>query len=38
MEFHQIYKEFYPKIFRYLSRLSGNNLEAEDLTQDVFIK
>jgi RNA polymerase sigma-70 factor (ECF subfamily) len=38
MEFHQIYKEFYPKIFRYLSRLSGNNLEAEDLTQDIFIK
>ena len=38
MEFRQIYKEYYPKILRYLSRLSGNNLEAEDLTQDVFIK
>ncbi len=38
MEFQQVYKEFYPKIVRYLSRLTDNKEEAEDLTQDVFIK
>lgn len=38
MEFHQIYKEFYPKIVRYLHKLLDNKDEAEDLTQEVFIK
>jgi RNA polymerase sigma factor (sigma-70 family) len=38
MEFRQIYIEHYPKILRFLGRLSGNHLEAEDLTQEVFIK
>jgi RNA polymerase sigma-70 factor, ECF subfamily len=38
MEFQQIYKEFYPKILGYLTRLTGNKEEAEDQTQEVFIK
>lgn len=38
MEFQQIYNEFYPKIVRYLGRLTDNNEEAEDMAQDVFIK
>jgi RNA polymerase sigma factor (sigma-70 family) len=38
MEFQEIYKEFYPKIVRYLSRLTDNKYEAEDLSQEVFIK
>ncbi len=38
MEFQQIYKEYYPKIVRYLNKLTDNKEEAEDLAQDVFIK
>jgi len=38
MEFKEIYKEFYPKIVRYLSKLTDNKEEAEDMAQDVFIK
>ena len=38
MDFQQVYTEFYPKIVRYLSRLTENTEEAEDLAQDVFIK
>ncbi len=38
MDFQAVYKEFYPKIVRYLSRLTDDLEEAEDLTQDVFIK
>ena len=38
MEFQQIYKEYFPKISGYLTRLTGNKEEAEDLTQEVFIK
>jgi RNA polymerase sigma-70 factor (ECF subfamily) len=38
MEFQEIYKEFYPKIVRYLSRLTDNKEQAEDLSQEVFIK
>lgn len=38
MEFQEIYKEFYPKIVRYLNKLLDNKDEAEDLTQEVFIK
>jgi RNA polymerase sigma-70 factor (ECF subfamily) len=37
LDFEQIYAEYQPKIFRYLSRLT-NAVEAEDLTQDVFLK
>ncbi len=37
LEFQKIYRSFGPKIFRYLSRLAGEG-EAEDLTQEVFIK
>lgn len=36
-EFQHIYKTFQPIIVRYLSRLVGRH-EAEDLTQEVFIK
>jgi RNA polymerase sigma-70 factor (ECF subfamily) len=32
-----IYREFQPKIYRYLSRLSGQT-DATDLTQEVFLK
>ena len=37
MNFQDIYNAFHPKILRYLRRLVGE-LEAEDLTQEVFIK
>lgn len=38
MEFQQVYKEYYPRIVRYLSKLTDNKDEAQDLAQDVFIK
>ena len=38
MEFQEIYKEFYPKITRYLGRLTSNKEEVEDMAQEVFIK
>ena len=37
LEFNRIYKEYQPKILRYLTRLTGM-YEAEDLSQEVFIK
>jgi len=37
LEFEQVYADFQPPIYRYLTRLIGIK-EAEDLTQDVFIK
>jgi RNA polymerase sigma-70 factor (ECF subfamily) len=37
LSFQEIYAEFRPKILRYLTRLVGE-FEAEDLTQEVFIK
>ena len=36
-EFQELYATFQPKIFRYMIRMVGEN-EAEDLTQEVFIK
>jgi RNA polymerase sigma-70 factor (ECF subfamily) len=36
-EFSQIYTAYWPKIARYLARMVGEE-EAEDLTQEVFIK
>lgn len=36
-KFEQVYEAFQPKIHRYLTRLVGAE-EAEDLTQEVFIK
>ena len=36
-EFTAIYAAFQPKIYRYLARLVGKQ-EAEDLTQEVFVK
>ena len=38
MEFQGIYKEYYPKILRYLYRILNDKDLAEDLTQEVFIK
>jgi len=38
MEFRQIYIEYQPKILRFLTHLTGEKVEAEDLTQEVFIK
>lgn len=37
LEFQKIYDIFRPKILRYLTRLVGE-YEAEDLTQEVFVK
>lgn len=37
LDFEQVYTEFQPRIYRYLIRLIGHK-EAEDLTQDVFVK
>jgi len=36
-DFDEIYKEYRPKIKRYMARLTGEH-EAEDLTQEVFVK
>jgi len=36
--FQTIYQEFYPKILRYLTRVIGDKDEAEDYTQEVFIR
>ncbi|UCG78466.1 MAG: RNA polymerase sigma factor [Nitrospirota bacterium] len=36
-DFESIYKEFYPGVLRYVSRMTSPE-EAEDLTQDIFIK
>ena len=38
LDFTQIYQEFYPKILRYLERLTGDREEARDLVQEVFLK
>jgi len=38
LDFTQVYKEFYPKILRYLERLTGDKEEAKDLVQEVFLK
>jgi RNA polymerase sigma-70 factor (ECF subfamily) len=37
IDFNKVYKEYHPKIFRYLSQLIGN-YEADDVTQEVFTK
>jgi RNA polymerase sigma-70 factor (ECF subfamily) len=37
LEFQEIFNEYQPKILKYLTRIT-NNYEAEDLTQEVFIK
>jgi len=37
LEFPKLYKEFKPRIHRYLKRMVGE-YAAEDLTQDVFLK
>jgi RNA polymerase sigma-70 factor (ECF subfamily) len=37
LDFQEIYTSFQPKIFGYLSRMLDEN-EAEDLTQEVFVK
>lgn len=37
LDFHSIYKTFYPKIVRYLAHVVGWR-DAEDVTQEVFVK
>jgi RNA polymerase sigma-70 factor, ECF subfamily len=37
LNFQQLYDEYQTRIFRYLTRMIGD-VEAEDLTQEVFIK
>ncbi len=37
LEFQQIFKDFYPRILRYLTRMVGED-DAEDLAQEVFAK
>ncbi len=37
IKFQQVYDEYQERIFRYLSRMVGKD-EAEDLTQEVFVK
>jgi RNA polymerase sigma-70 factor (ECF subfamily) len=36
-EFQRIYADFQPRILRYMGRMVGER-EAEDLTQEVFVK
>jgi RNA polymerase sigma-70 factor (ECF subfamily) len=37
LDFQEIYAAYQPRVLRYLARLAGE-LEAEDLTQEVFLK
>jgi len=37
LDFEKVYADYEPKILRYLIRLTGDS-EAEDLTQEVFVK
>ena len=36
--FAELYQLFYDKIFRYVSFKTGDAIEAEDITEDVFLK
>ncbi|HAS28497.1 MAG TPA: RNA polymerase subunit sigma-70, partial [Dehalococcoidia bacterium] len=36
--FAKLYEQNFDKIYRYISLKVGNNTEAEDMTQQVFIK
>ena len=38
LDIAQVYKEFHPKILRYLERLTGDKEETKDLVQEVFLK
>ena len=38
MEQEQLYKEYYPKVLRYVSSKINRMDEAEDLAQNVFVK
>ncbi len=38
LDFTQVYQEYYPKILRYLERLTGNKEDTRDLVQEVFLK
>ncbi|MEE9199231.1 MAG: sigma-70 family RNA polymerase sigma factor [Dehalococcoidia bacterium] len=36
--FEQIYEEYFDKVYRYIAVRVGNQPDAEDLTEDVFVK
>jgi RNA polymerase sigma-70 factor (ECF subfamily) len=36
-DFEEVYKEFHPKILRYLSRMAGEEA-AEGIAQETFVK
>ena len=36
--FAQLYEEYFDKIYRYVTLRVGNQMEAEDITQQVFVK
>lgn len=36
--FNELYRRYRPKVFRYCSSFVGDSCEAEDLTQDIFIR
>ena len=36
--FEQIYEEFFDKVYRYIAVRVGNPSDAEDLTEEVFLK
>lgn len=38
MDFEELYREFYPQVYAYLLKLSGDEAVAEELTQDTFFK
>ncbi|WP_026528039.1 RNA polymerase sigma factor [Butyrivibrio sp. VCD2006] len=38
MDFESVYKKYYPDIYRYSFSLAKNEKEAEELTQDTFVK
>jgi len=38
LEFTRIYQEYYESVFSYINKTINNNVLAEDLTQETFIK
>ena len=38
LDFESVYKKYYPDIYRYSFSLAKNEKEAEELTQDTFVK
>ena len=38
LRFAEIYKQYFPPIYRFIYRLIGDTEEAKDITHDAFVK